>query len=398
MPLDHEKFYENCEALFMKAVTFQGQKQMEVKQVSDPKIEASTDAIIKITASGICGSDLHLYHQGDLMMDPGFVIGHEPMGIVEEVGKNVKKLKKGDRVVIPFNIGCGDCYYCNHEMESQCDNSNQEQANWQMDNGGLFGFGSMHGNHWGGQAEYLRVPYADFSSFIVPDNDMKDEDVLFLSDVAPTAYWSVEHSGVKSGDTVVILGCGPIGLMAQKFAKLKGAKRVIAVDNIEHRLQHAKEYNQVEIYNFDKEKEIGKLLRDTTHGGADIVIDCVGMDGKVKASERDLSPDSAQRGTISPIDTAAEAVSKFGTIQLTGIYATPADDFPLNLIFNRNVQVKTGQAPVIHLMPKLYEMIREGTFDPTDILTHTMPLDKAAEAYEIFDQKKDNNIKVILKP
>merc|ERR1712086_137415 len=173
-------------------------------------------------------------------------------------------------------------------MESQCDNSNQEQANWQMDNGGLFGFGSMHGNHWGGQAEYLRFPYADFSSFIVPDNDMKDEDVLFLSDVAPTAYWSVEHSGVKSGDTVVILGCGPIGLMAQKFAKLKGAKRVIAVDNIEHRLQHAKEYNQVEIYNFDKEKEIGKLLRDTTHGGADIVIDCVGMDGQVKASERDL--------------------------------------------------------------------------------------------------------------
>ncbi|RIL42011.1 glutathione-dependent formaldehyde dehydrogenase, partial [Mammaliicoccus fleurettii] len=169
------------------------------------------------------------------------------------------------------------------------------------------------------------------------------------SDVAPTAYWSVEHSGVKSGDTVVILGCGPIGLMAQKFAKLKGAKRVIAVDNIEHRLQHAKEYNQVEIYNFDKEKEIGKLLRDTTHGGANIVIDCVGMDGKVKASERDLSSDSAQRGTISPIDTAAEAVSKFGTIQLTGIYATPADDFPLNLIFNRNVQVKTGQAPVIHL-------------------------------------------------
>ncbi|ERH35038.1 alcohol dehydrogenase [Staphylococcus equorum UMC-CNS-924] len=300
--------------------------------------------------------------------------------------------------MIPFNIGCGDCYYCNHEMESQCDNSNQEQANWQMDNGGLFGFGSMHGNHWGGQAEYLRVPYADFSSFIVPDNDMKDEDVLFLSDVAPTAYWSVEHSGVKSGDTVVILGCGPIGLMAQKFAKLKGAKRVIAVDNIEHRLQHAKEYNQVEIYNFDKEKEIGKLLRDTTHGGANIVIDCVGMDGKVKASERDLSSDSAQRGTISPIDTAAEAVSKFGTIQLTGIYATPADDFPLNLIFNRNVQVKTGQAPVIHLMPKLYEMIREGTFDPTDILTHTMPLDKAAEAYEIFDQKKENNIKVILKP
>ncbi|MDW3802993.1 alcohol dehydrogenase catalytic domain-containing protein [Staphylococcus saprophyticus] len=382
----------------MKAVTFQGTQQMEVKQVEDPNIEAPTDAIIKITASGICGSDLHLYHQGDLMMDPGFVIGHEPMGIVEEVGKDVKKLKKGDRVVIPFNIGCGDCYYCNHDMESQCDNSNQEQANWKMDNGGLFGFGNMHGNHWGGQAEYLRVPYADFSSFVVPDNDMKDEQVLFLSDVAPTAYWSVENSGVKPGDTLVVLGCGPIGLMVQKFAKLKGVKRVIGVDNVDHRLQHAKQYNQVEVYNFDKEKEIGKLLRETTHGGADVVIDCVGMDGQVKTSERNLNSNSEQRGTISPIVTAAEAVSKFGTIQLTGIYATPADNFPLDLIFNRNVQVKTGQAPVIHLMPKLYEMIYEGTFNPTEIITHSMPLDDAAEAYEIFDQKKDNNIKVVLKP
>lgn len=382
----------------MKAVTFQGTQQMEVKQVEDPNIEAPTDAIIKITASGICGSDLHLYHQGDLMMDPGFVIGHEPMGIVEEVGKDVKKLKKGDRVVIPFNIGCGDCYYCNHDMESQCDNSNQEQANWKMDNGGLFGFGNMHGNHWGGQAEYLRVPYADFSSFVVPDNDMKDEQVLFLSDVAPTAYWSVENSGVKPGDTLVVLGCGPIGLMAQKFAKLKGVKRVIGVDNVDHRLQHAKQYNQVEVYNFDKKKEIGKLLRETTHGGADVVIDCVGMDGQVKTSERNLNSNSEQRGTISPIVTAAEAVSKFGTIQLTGIYATPADNFPLDLIFNRNVQVKTGQAPVIHLMPKLYEMIYEGTFNPTEIITHSMPLDDAAEAYEIFDQKKDNNIKVVLKP
>lgn len=382
----------------MKAVTFQGTQQMEVKQVEDPNIEAPTDAIIKITASGICSSDLHLYHQGDLMMDPGFVIGHEPMGIVEEVGKDVKKLKKGDRVVIPFNIGCGDCYYCNHDMESQCDNSNQEQANWKMDNGGLFGFGNMHGNHWGGQAEYLRVPYADFSSFVVPDNDMKDEQVLFLSDVAPTAYWSVENSGVKPGDTLVVLGCGPIGLMVQKFAKLKGVKRVIGVDNVDHRLQHAKQYNQVEVYNFDKEKEIGKLLRETTHGGADVVIDCVGMDGQVKTSERNLNSNSEQRGTISPIVTAAEAVSKFGTIQLTGIYATPADNFPLDLIFNRNVQVKTGQAPVIHLMPKLYEMIYEGTFNPTEIITHSMPLDDAAEAYEIFDQKKDNNIKVVLKP
>lgn len=383
----------------MRAVTYQGHKNMEVRDVNDPKIEASTDAIIKITASGICGSDLHLYHQGDLFMDPGFVIGHEPMGIVEEVGKDVKTLKKGDRVVIPFNIGCGDCFYCNNKMESQCDNSNPSPANWKMDNGGLFGFGNaLHGNHWGGQAEFLKVPFADFSSFKVPDSDLKDEQVLFLSDVVPTAYWSVEHSGVKSGDTVIVLGCGPIGLIAQKFAKLQGAERVIAIDNVEHRLEHAKKYNGVEIYNFANEGNIGKLLHETTRGGADVVIDCVGMDGQVVQDEPDLSSNSSQRGNISPIITAAESVRKFGTIQLTGIYGTPADNYPLDLIFNRNVQVKSGQASVIHQMPKLYDMIKNEVFDPTEIITHTMSLEDVKEAYDIFDQKKDNNIKVILKP
>ena len=382
----------------MKAVTYQGHKNMEVCEVHDPIIEESTDAIIKITASGICGSDLHLYHQGDLFMDPGFVIGHEPMGIVEEVGKDVKTLKKGDRVVIPFNIGCGDCFYCNNDMESQCDNSNPSPASWKMDNGGLFGFGGMHGNHWGGQAEYLRVPFADFSSFKVPDSDLKDEQVLFLSDVVPTAYWSVEHAGVKSGDTVIVLGCGPIGLMAQKFAKLKGAERVIAIDNIEHRLNHAKKFNGAEVYNFSKEDNIGKLLHESTRGGADVVIDCVGMDGQIAQDDLEISSNSAQRGNISPIITAAESVRKFGTIQLTGIYGTPADNFPIDLIFNRDVQVKSGQAPVIHQMPKLYEMIKNEVFDPTEIITHTLPLEDASQAYDIFDQKKDNNIKVILKP
>ncbi|PTE32709.1 alcohol dehydrogenase catalytic domain-containing protein, partial [Staphylococcus equorum] len=377
----------------MKAVTYQGHKNMEVREVHDPIIEESTDAIIKITASGICGSDLHLYHQGDLFMDPDFVIGHEPMGIVEEVGKEVKTLKKGDRVVIPFNIGCGDCFYCNNEMESQCDNSNPSPASWKMNNGGLFGFGGMHGNHWGGQAEYLRVPFADFSSFKVPDSDLKDEQVLFLSDVVPTAYWSVEHAGVKSGDTVIVLGCGPIGLMAQKFAKLKGAERVIAIDNVEHRLTHAKKSNGAEVYNFSKEDNIGKLLHESTRGGADVVIDCVGMDGQVAQDDLEISSNSAQRGNISPIITAAESVRKFGTIQLTGIYGTPADNFPIDLIFNRDVQVKSGQAPVIHQMPKLYEMIKNEVFDPTEIITHTMPLEDAKQAYDIFDQKKDNHIK-----
>jgi len=203
---------------------------------------------------------------------------------------------------------------------------------------------------------------------------------------------------VKAGDTVIVLGCGPIGLMAQKFAKLKGAERVIAIDNVEHRLEHAKKYNGVEVYNFDKEKEIGKLLKEKTSGGADVVIDCVGFDGAQSSPEPKLSKTSQQRGTISPIITAAESVRKFGTIQLTGIYGTPADNFPLDLIFNRNVRLTTGQAPVIHLMPKLYEMIKDEVFDPTEIITHTFPLEKADEAYKVFDEKRDNNIKVVFKP
>lgn len=186
--------------------------------------------------------------------------------------------------------------------------------------------------------------------------------------------------------------------MAQKFAKLKGAERVIAIDNVQHRLNHAKKYNGAEVYNFDEEQEIGKLLKEKTRGGADVVIDCVGMDGQQSSQEQELSEHSQQRGTISPILTATESVRKFGTIQLTGIYGSPADNFPIDLIFNRDITVRSGQAPVIHLMPKLYEMIKDEVFDPTEIITHTFPLEEADEAYKVFDQKKDNNIKVVFKP
>lgn len=320
----------------MKALTYQGKEHVEVKEVEAPRIQDARDAIIRITATGICGSDLHLYKNG-IPAAPDYIIGHEPMGVVEETGSEVQSLKKGDRVVIPFNIGCGECFYCKHQMESQCDESN---PNPHTDAGGLFGFSEDNGNFPGGQAEYLRVPFADFSSFKVPaDSELKDEQVLFLSDVMPTAYWSVEHSGVKKGDTVLILGAGPIGLMAQKFAWMKGAKRVISVDQVPHRLEHAKRTNSVETFNFTEHDEIGKLLYNETDGGADVVIDCVGMDGtplsKEKASEK-----PNQFGTISPILTASEAVRKFGTVQLTGAYISQADGFPLGDFFTRNVSVK----------------------------------------------------------
>ncbi|MCR8850297.1 alcohol dehydrogenase catalytic domain-containing protein [Rossellomorea sp. SC111] len=377
----------------MKGVTFQGKEKMVVKEVANPAIQVNTDIIVRITASGICGSDLHLY-KGGIEPEQDYVVGHEPMGIVEEVGSEVRTLKKGDRVVIPFNIGCGKCFFCENQMESQCDESNPHG-----EVGGLFGFTEMNGGYPGGQAEYLRVPYADFTSFKVPESsELEDESVLFLSDVIPTAYWSVENSGVKKGDTVIVLGSGPIGLMVQKFAKLKGAERVIAVDQVDHRLAHAKRTNQAEIFNFQNHNDIGSLLHEETKGGADVVIDCVGMDGTVQPNESFGSDFDNQFGTISPIKTASEAVRKFGTVQLTGVYATEANRFPLGDFFSRNVSIKMGQAPVIHLMPKLYDMIEEKQFDPTDIITHTFSIEEAAKGYDIFDKKSDGNIKVILKP
>ncbi|WP_225743991.1 zinc-dependent alcohol dehydrogenase [Marinilactibacillus sp. Marseille-P9653] len=379
----------------MRAVTYQGKEKMTVTTVPDPKIQEPTDAIIRVTATAICGSDLHLYHNGNMVLNDDYVVGHEPMGIVEEVGPDVKNLKVGDRIVVPFNVSCGHCHFCENDMESQCDESNR---NPETDYGGLFGFGKLNGDYPGGQAEFLRVPYADQTSFKVPDNHIADEKVLFLSDIVPTAYWSVEHAGVKPGDTVIVLGSGPVGLLAQRFAKMKGAKRVIAVDRVKHRLEYSAKKIGVETLNFEEVDIPGMALKDMTHGGADVVIDCVGMDGKQRKLEKVTNLITPQMGTTSPIEMASMAVKKFGTIMLTGVYLTPATNFPINHIFARNVTLKSGQTPVPHLMPKLYEMIKNNEFDPSDIITHTMPLEDAAKGYEIFDKKEDNNIKVVLKP
>lgn len=376
----------------MQAVTVQGSEKIKVKDMKAPELQEGTDMIIRVTSTAICGSDLHLYRK-NMPISDDYIIGHEPMGIVEEVGPGVKKIKKGDRVVIPFNISCGECHFCKHEMESQCDNSNPH-----ADTGAYFGFSEAFGNYPGGQAEYLRVPYADFTSFVVPkESELEDESVLFLSDVMPTAYWSVEHSGVKKGDTVIVLGSGPIGLMTQKFAWMKGASRVIAVDHNEVRLEHAKRTNNVETFNYKSYDDIGKHLHESTKGGAEVVIDCVGMDGEITVKDR-IKSIGGQVGTIDPIITAADCVQKFGTIQLTGVYGAPANGFPLPQIFSRNVIVKSGQAPVIHFMPKLYNMVENGEIDPTDIITHNVPLKEAEKMYKIFNGHEDDCIKVVMKP
>ncbi|XJZ25721.1 zinc-dependent alcohol dehydrogenase [Bacillota bacterium Lsc_1132] len=380
----------------MKAVTFQGTKDIKVKNVEDPTLQKNDDIIVRITSTAICGSDLHIY-QGAIPTHKDYVIGHEPMGIVEEVGPEVTKVKKGDRVVLPFNISCGHCFYCEHGMESQCDNSNPNKE--MADTGAYFGFTERYGNYPGGQAELLRVPYANFMPFAIPEScELEDEALLFMSDVLPTAYWSVENSGVKKGDTVVVLGCGPVGLMTQKFAWMKGAKRVIAVDNLPYRLNHAKKMNSVEVVNFDDHKDTGSFLKEMTSGGADVVIDCVGMDGKKSALEAVEQKLRLQGGTLSAIEIGLKAVRKFGTMQLTGVYGSIYNMFPLGNLFERNINLKMGQAPVIHFMPMLFEKITKGEFNPTEIITHRLPLEKASEAYSIFSNHEDEVIKVVLKP
>ncbi|WP_042461529.1 zinc-dependent alcohol dehydrogenase [Neobacillus dielmonensis] len=378
----------------MKAVTYQGIKNVEVREVKDPTIKNSDDIIVKITSSAICGSDLHLIHGMIPNTPTDFVIGHEPMGVVEEVGPGVRDLKKGDRVIIPFNVSCGSCWYCQHDLTSQCDNSNPHG-----DMGGFFGYSETTGGYAGGQAEYMRVPYGNFTPFKIPEDcEVEDEKLVLLADAAGTAYWSVDHAGVKDGDTVIVLGCGPVGLLAQKFAWYKGAKRVIAVDYIDYRLQHAKRTNNVEIVNFEQHENTGLYLKEITKGGADVVIDAVGMDGKWTPMEFLASGLKLQGGAMGAIVIASQAVRKGGTIQITGVYGGRYNAFPLGDLFQRNIDLKMGQAPVIPYMPFLYDLFASGKIDPSDVVTHVLPLDQAKHGYEVFDTRTEDCIKVILKP
>jgi S-(hydroxymethyl)glutathione dehydrogenase/alcohol dehydrogenase len=301
-------------------------------------------------------------------------------------------------VVIPFNVTCGVCYFCQHDMESQCDNSNPHPQP-HVDTGGYLGFTERFGNYPGAQAQFLRVPYGNSMPFKIPEScELEDEALLFISDLLPTAYWSVENAGVKPGDTVVVLGCGPIGIMTQRFAWMKGAKRVIAVDNVPYRLHHAKKMNKVECFNFDDYDDMGLVIHELTNGGAEVVIDCVGMDGKKSWMEAVEQKVKVQGGTLSAIHIAMKAVKKFGVIQLTGIYGSVYNIFPLGNLFERNITLKMGVAPVKHYMSELYQKISQGELDPKEVVTHKMPLDQASQAYKLFHDHDDSCIKVILKP
>lgn len=376
----------------MKAIVYEGVKKVKVKKVDDPIIRKSDDIIVKVTSTAICGSDLHIMHGMVPNMPHGFVIGHETMGIVEEVGKDVKKVKKGDRVVVPFPVSCGHCWFCEHGYYSQCDTSNRKG-----EIGGIFGCGNAFGGYHGGQAQYLRVPYANLGPTLIPE-ELEDEQVLFLTDILPTSYWAVENAGMKSGDTVVVLGCGPVGLLAIKWAAYMGAERIIAVDYIDYRLQHAKKFYGVEVVNFEQYDNAGAYIKEITQGGADVVIDCVGMDGKMTKVELLETALRMQGGSKSALEIATQAVRKCGTVSIVGVYGARYNNFPLGDFFSRNVTLKMGQCPAQSYVNTILQLIKDKKFDATDIITHKLDLEKGEYAYEIFDKKQDDCIKVILKP
>ena len=388
----------------MKALVFHKPKDVRVDTVPDPTIEAPTDTIIRVTSTAICGSDLHIYN-GFVPQLKNMVLGHEFMGVVEEVGSGVTKLKRGDRVVVPFPISCGACWFCSHELPGHCENSNPE--NYGPDGGmmtekggGMFGYTDLYGGYQGGQAELVRVPYADVGPRIVPDG-MMDEQVLFLTDIFPTGYAAIDWAQMKGGETVAVFGCGPVGLMAQKVAWLRGAGRVIGLDVEQYRLDMAKKACNSETILIDNKKseEAIEQIRAMTNGrGADVCVDDVGMEADRTTMERVKAVINIERGTINALHMAFDAVRRGGTVTVVGVYGYPYDNFPLHQQFDKGITVRMGQAPVHKYIDYLFELVMNGKVQLDDIITHRLPLSEAANAYDIFNDKKDNCVKVVLTP
>lgn len=385
----------------MKAVVFHKPKDVDVDTVDDPKIEDARDAIIRVTSTAICGSDLHIYN-GLLPQLKDMVLGHEFMGIVEETGSGVSTLKKGDRVVVPFPIACGECFFCNMQLPVHCEHSNDnygpEGGLLKEKGAGLFGYTDLYGGYDGGQAEYVRVPYADYGPRRIPEG-MTDEQVLFLTDIFPTGWSAVDWAQLKGGETVVVFGCGPVGIMAQKAAWLQGAGRVIGLDVQQYRLDMARTAANSETILVEDLDEAVEKIRSMTEGrGADVCIDAVGMEADRNFLEKVVAAVHVERGTIKVLDTAMSAVRRGGIVSIVGVYGTAYDNFPLGQAFDKGVTLRMGQAPVHKYIDKLLELVSAGKVRLDDIITHTLPLDKAAHAYEIFNEKKDNCVKVVLKP
>jgi S-(hydroxymethyl)glutathione dehydrogenase/alcohol dehydrogenase len=385
----------------MKAAVFHKPGDISVDTVDDPKIEDAGDVILRVTSTAICGSDLHILDGGIPQMSD-MIMGHEFMGIVEEVGPSVKNLKRGDRVVVPFPIACGHCFFCNHGASPHCENSNYEHYGPQgdlLDNKGaaLFGYTDLYGGYSGGQAEYVRVPYADISPRIVPDN-MTDEQVLFLTDIFPTGWSAIDWAQMKGGEVVAIFGSGPVGLMAQKAAWINGASRVIAIDPVDYRLKRAKDVNKVETLN-PNDVDVIAAIREMTGGrGADVCVDAVGFEAERSFLEKVKATINFEKGTVKVMEMCFEAVRRGGTVTVVGVYGTPFDNFPVHRMFDKGITIKQGQAPVLNYIDHLIDLVKTEKVILDDIISHTLPLSEAAHGYDIFKNKEEDCVKVVLKP
>lgn len=385
----------------MKAAVFHKIGDIRVENVPDPGIESPEDVILKVTSTAICGSDLHIY-DGFFPQLKNQVLGHEFMGIVEDTGKGVTRLKKGDRVVVPFPIACGHCFFCTHALPGHCENSNKDHYGPEGDmlngkGGGLFGYTDLYGGYSGGQAEYVRVPFANFGPRVVPDG-IEDEQVLFLTDIFPTGYTAIDWAEVKGGETVVVFGSGPVGLMTQKAAWLRGAKRVIAVDREQYRLDRAATVNKVEVLNADDEGLISRIYDMTDGRGADVCVDAVGMEAHRSAGEKLKAVINIEKGTPKVMENCFRAVRRGGRVSVIGVYGSPYDNFPVHTLFDKGIRLQFGQAPVQAYIDELFELTLNGKVVLDDVISHRLPLAQASHGYDIFKKKQDGCVKVVLKP
>jgi len=379
----------------MLAMNYRGPFRVRVSQKPYPEILHPNDAIVRVTRSCICGSDLHLYH--GLVPDTrvGMTFGHEFIGVVEQIGPTVQNVKVGDTVIVPFNVACGTCAFCKQELFGNCHESNPQATAV----GGIFGYSHTAGGYDGGQAEYVRVPYADVGPTVIPDG-MDPDDAVLLTDVLPTGYQAAEMGGIKMGDTVVVFGAGPVGIMAAKCAWLFGAGRVIVIDHIEYRLDFVKKYAQCEAYNFRSLEDPVLFIKKTTDWfGADVCIDAVGGDAAGSALQTITGRKMLiQAGSATALHWAINSVKKGGIVSIVGVYGPTDNLIPIGNVVNKGITIRANQASVKRLLPRLIEHIQAGRINPKEIVTHRVPLEEVAEAYHIFSAKLDNCIKTILIP
>jgi S-(hydroxymethyl)glutathione dehydrogenase / alcohol dehydrogenase len=384
----------------MQAVRFRRPKSVSVADVPRPRIEDGRDVVLDVTSTAICGSDLHLYN-GLLPQLRPITLGHEFMGTVAEVGPKVRDVRVGDRVIVPFAVADGSCWFCQRELQPHCEHSNENYGPgghlMSEKGGGLFGYSDLYGGYDGGQAEQVRVPFADHGAVRVPDG-LSDEQVLFLTDIFPTGWSAIDWARVGEDDTVAVFGCGPVGIMAQKAAALHGAREVIGIDPLEYRRAIAGRAGGATTIDPQAEDAVERVRELTGGRGADVVVDAVGMEPDRNVLEKANALLHGQRGSMKVLRDCFEAVRRGGHVSVVGVYGTPYDNYPLHQQFDKGLHVSAGQALVHRHIDHLLALVERGEVELDDVITHRLPLEKAAEAYRMFNDKEDGCLKVVLKP